>query len=91
MDKAKSDLEDWALRINEDCLRSWLLLAKVNYLNGNQTDFEENILEAKKRNPEDIDFIEGVKNLVLVIFKTVFIIILFAGYVKKISENSSNN
>ncbi|CAG9766920.1 unnamed protein product [Ceutorhynchus assimilis] len=57
-DKAKSDLENWALKLNEDCLKSWLLLAKINYLSGDEEESKKCVLEAKKRNPKEIDFIE---------------------------------
>lgn len=59
-DKAKTDLKDWALRLNEDCLKSWLLLAKVSFLSGNHTEMEEYIAEAKKRNPKNVEFVEGL-------------------------------
>ncbi|KAF7286621.1 hypothetical protein GWI33_004657 [Rhynchophorus ferrugineus] len=57
-DKAKTDLVDWALRLNENCLKSWLLLAKIHHLNGNQEEFEKAIFEAKQRNPDCLNFIE---------------------------------
>lgn len=60
MDKAKTDLKDWALRLNEDCLKSWLLLAKVSFLTGNDIEMEEYIAEAKKRNPKNVEFVEGM-------------------------------
>lgn len=60
LDKAKTDLKDWALRLNEDCLKSWLLLAKVSFLTGNYTEMEEYIAEAKKRNPKNLEFVEGL-------------------------------
>ncbi|ERL87636.1 hypothetical protein D910_05027 [Dendroctonus ponderosae] len=58
-EQAKSDLKNWALRLNEDCLKSWLLLAKTNFLSGNSGEYEECISQAKKRNPGDIQFIKG--------------------------------
>ncbi|KAL1490543.1 hypothetical protein ABEB36_013219 [Hypothenemus hampei] len=58
LEKAKDDLQDWALRLNENCLKSWLLLAKVNFLNKDMDAFEKCISEAKNRNPKDIIFIE---------------------------------
>ncbi|KAJ8953702.1 hypothetical protein NQ314_007311 [Rhamnusium bicolor] len=61
--KAKNDL-DWALRLNEDCLKSWLLLAKTHYLSKNYEEYKRAIEEAQQRNPEEEDFIkEYVENL----------------------------
>ncbi|CAH1979489.1 unnamed protein product [Acanthoscelides obtectus] len=57
--KAKDDLTEWALRLNEDCLKSWLLLAKVHYLENNMEEFHKAIAEATERNPEDSNFIKG--------------------------------
>ncbi|KAJ8917301.1 hypothetical protein NQ315_002319 [Exocentrus adspersus] len=58
-DKAKEDLTNWALRLNEDCLKSWLLLAKANYLSGDFRAFDEAVQEALKRNPDEEGFIKG--------------------------------
>ncbi|CAH1099496.1 unnamed protein product [Psylliodes chrysocephalus] len=62
-DKAESDL-DWALRINEDCVKSWLLLAKAHYLQNKITEYKNDIKEALQRNPDMEDFIQDyIKNL----------------------------
>ncbi|VEN37535.1 unnamed protein product [Callosobruchus maculatus] len=63
--KAKEDLTEWALRLNEDCLKSWLLLAKVHLLENNLEEFHKAIAEATKRNPDDSDFIKGYANQLL--------------------------
>lgn len=55
-DKAKEDL-NWALRLNEDSLKSWLLLAKINLLEGNMVEYEKSIREAIERNPDKQEFI----------------------------------
>lgn len=57
-EKAKEDL-NWALRLNEDCLKSLLLLAKVNLLQENRHDFEKVIREAIERNPDKEEFIKS--------------------------------
>lgn len=57
-DKAKEDL-NWALKLNEDCLKSWLLLAKVNFLENRKFEFEHCLKEATERNPEYKTFIDG--------------------------------
>nr|CAI5863096.1 unnamed protein product [Callosobruchus analis] len=57
--KAKEDLKEWALRLNEDCLKSWLLLAKVHFLENDLEEFHKAVAEATKRNPDDGDFIKG--------------------------------
>ncbi|XP_018561532.1 tetratricopeptide repeat protein 12-like [Anoplophora glabripennis] len=56
-DKAKDDL-DWALRLNEDCLKSWLLLAKVNFFIKDHQEYKRAIGEALARNPENKNFIK---------------------------------
>lgn len=57
-DKAKEDL-NWALRLNVDCLKSWLLLAKVNLLEENRHEFENCLREATERNPNEEQFIKS--------------------------------
>ncbi|XP_030757824.1 tetratricopeptide repeat protein 12-like [Sitophilus oryzae] len=49
LDKAKHDLTEWALRINGDCLKSWLLLAKVNFLDKKTKEYENSVFEAKTK------------------------------------------
>lgn len=60
-EQAKSDLKDWALKLNENCMKSWLLLAKTNFLSGNADEYEECISQAKTRNPTHLDFITGLE------------------------------
>ncbi|CAH1118646.1 unnamed protein product [Phaedon cochleariae] len=55
--RAKEDLK-WALRLNEDCLKSWLLLAKVHFQEKNHEEFAAAIKEAIDRNPRDANFIK---------------------------------
>ncbi|CAH0549475.1 unnamed protein product [Brassicogethes aeneus] len=55
-EKALPDL-NWALRLNEDCLKSWLLLAKANFYLENLTEFDKAIKEAMERNPNHKDYI----------------------------------
>lgn len=57
--KAKEDL-NWALKLNEDCLKSWLLFAKIYLLEGNHAEFEHSIKEAMERNPAKRVFITGI-------------------------------
>ncbi|CAG9853580.1 unnamed protein product [Phyllotreta striolata] len=61
-DKAENDLVEWALHLNEDSLKSWLLLAKVHYLQNKMQDYEKDIKEALNRNPERKEFIEDYVN-----------------------------
>ncbi|KAG5880427.1 hypothetical protein JTB14_013202 [Gonioctena quinquepunctata] len=56
-EKAKEDLK-WALRINENCLKSWLLLAKIHIIENNKIEFEAALKEAKDRNPQDENVIK---------------------------------
>ncbi|XP_057669464.1 tetratricopeptide repeat protein 12-like isoform X1 [Diorhabda carinulata] len=56
-DKAEKDL-DLALRLNEDCLKSWLLLAKVHFLQQNKEKYDKDIEEAIERNPKQEYFIK---------------------------------
>lgn len=58
-DKAKEDLK-WALKLNEDCLKSWLLLAKANFLNKSYEEYRNAVEEALARNPKSEDFIKGI-------------------------------
>ncbi|KAJ3617684.1 hypothetical protein MTP99_006781 [Tenebrio molitor] len=57
-DKAIDDCET-ALRLNENSLKARLLLAKSHYLRGNFNDFEMAVGEAKKRNNEETEVIDG--------------------------------
>lgn len=63
-EKAINDAET-ALKLNEDSLKGWLLIAKAYKKLGKQEKYENSIEEAKKRNPDRIDLIEGnvFKNL----------------------------
>ncbi|XP_050293835.1 tetratricopeptide repeat protein 12-like [Anthonomus grandis grandis] len=61
-EKAKADLKEWALRINENGLKSWLLLAKIHFLCEEKEEFGKAVVEAKKRNPEEVKFIEQYCN-----------------------------
>ncbi|XP_072387114.1 tetratricopeptide repeat protein 12-like [Diabrotica undecimpunctata] len=62
-ERAKQDLK-LALRLNEDCLKSWLLLIKIHFLQNNKEEYERDIREVLERNPNDKDFIEDyIKNL----------------------------
>lgn len=57
-EKALNDAET-ALKLNEDSLRGWLLMAKAYKNLGNQQKYESAISEARKRNPNRIDIIDG--------------------------------
>lgn len=59
-EKALNDAET-ALKLNEDSLRGWLLMAKAYKNLGNQEKCENAIAEARKRNPDRIDIIEGTE------------------------------
>ncbi|KAJ8939997.1 hypothetical protein NQ318_012919 [Aromia moschata] len=59
-DKAKEDLS-WALRLNENCLKSWLLLAKANFESKNFKEYNKAIEDAIQRNPGDAPFIRDFK------------------------------
>lgn len=48
-----------ALKLNEDSLKAWLLLAKALYFLGRKKEFETAIEEAKNRNKEQLRFIDG--------------------------------
>lgn len=61
-DKAIEDLK-WALKLNENSLKSWLLLAKAHYFTENTEKFGESILEAQRRNPGKENVIHGSINL----------------------------
>ncbi|CAG9834609.1 unnamed protein product [Diabrotica balteata] len=62
-EKAQQDLK-LALRLNEDCLKSWLLLIKIHFLQNNKEEYERDIREVLERNPNDKDFIKDyIKNL----------------------------
>ncbi|XP_066156234.1 tetratricopeptide repeat protein 12 [Euwallacea fornicatus] len=58
LDKAAKDLKERALRLNEDSLKSWLLLAKVHHLLEEFEEFHACVAEAKKRNPGRRGFID---------------------------------
>lgn len=57
-DKAKEDI-NWALKLNENCLKSWLLLAKINLLQGNESEFEKSVREAISRNKSQENFVKS--------------------------------
>ncbi|XP_066252558.1 tetratricopeptide repeat protein 12 [Euwallacea similis] len=63
LDKAAKDLKEWALRLNENSLKSWLLLAKVHYHLEEFEEFHVCVAEVKKRNPEHEGFIEEYLSL----------------------------
>lgn len=48
-----------ALKLNENSLKGWLLLAKAHFLNRNESEFNRAVREAKERNKGKVDFIEG--------------------------------
>ncbi|XP_017784539.1 PREDICTED: tetratricopeptide repeat protein 12-like [Nicrophorus vespilloides] len=56
-DKAISDAET-ALRLNENCLKSYLFIAKANYLSDNLKEFSNAIEKAKCIHPNMVKFIE---------------------------------
>ncbi|KAJ8984156.1 hypothetical protein NQ317_017808 [Molorchus minor] len=60
-DKAKEDLK-WALRLNENCLKAWLLLAKAHFCTKDEKGFDKALEEAAKRNPEDKPFIKEFRD-----------------------------
>lgn len=60
-EKAVNDAET-ALKLNEDSLKGWLLMAKAYSKLGNREKCENAIAEAKKRNPERVDVVEGINN-----------------------------
>ncbi|XP_050504458.1 tetratricopeptide repeat protein 12-like [Diabrotica virgifera virgifera] len=60
-ERAQEDLK-LALRLNEDCLKSWLLLIKINFLQNNKEGYERDIREVLERNPNDKDFITDYIN-----------------------------
>lgn len=57
-ERAAEDAET-ALKLNEDSLKGWLLLAKAQKKMGNEERCEEAVREARRRNPEHEDLIEG--------------------------------
>ncbi|XP_074034619.1 tetratricopeptide repeat protein 12 [Leptinotarsa decemlineata] len=56
-EKSRDDLK-WALRINENCLKSLLLLAKINFLENKMDEFDKILKEALERNPQNEKFIK---------------------------------
>ncbi|XP_060533757.1 tetratricopeptide repeat protein 12-like [Cylas formicarius] len=56
-EKARDDLINWALKTNEDCLKSWLLLAKIYHLTEKPQELQDAVREAIARNPEKESFI----------------------------------
>lgn len=61
-DKAVEDAKT-ALKLNEDSLKAWLLLAKAYYKKKCREDFENCLKEAKERNPKYCSFIDGKINI----------------------------
>lgn len=45
-------------KLDEKNLRSWLFRANGYYLLGEISDFEKSVIEAKKSNPKEIQYIE---------------------------------
>lgn len=63
-DKAIQDIS-WALKLNENSLKSWLLLAKAHFLNGNKEEFENAVAQAKQRNSGKGDFVDGMSGYII--------------------------
>lgn len=61
-DKAVEDAKT-ALKLNEDSLKAWLLLAKAYYKKKCREDFENCLKEVKERNPKYCSFIDGKINI----------------------------
>lgn len=60
-DRAVEDAKT-ALKLNENSLKAWLLLAKAYYKKNSKEDFERCLKEAKDRNPKYCSFVDGKIN-----------------------------
>lgn len=57
-EKAIHDAET-ALKLNENSLKTWLLLAKAYYKSEKLEKFQEAVKQAKEKNPKQTQFIDG--------------------------------
>lgn len=83
--RAVEDTET-ALKLNENSLKAWLLLAKASFMDGNEKAFENAVREAKNRNENHLKFIDGKYDSFETIFFSYNSVFFLTDYVENLKK-----